>query len=97
MPRKLMTLREVLDQGFMKPPVVRIDWAAKTIDIVDEKHEFRTWKDPYYINFDRIKTAEAALAWVLHLSGKTWWSRRHSEELIFAWQTVTGKQVHFDA
>lgn len=97
MPRKSMTLGEVLDDGFTEPSVVRIDWKAKTIDIVDEEQRFRTWKDPYYINFDRIKTAEAALSWIVHLSGKIWWSGRHARELIYAWQAVTGKEVHFDA
>ena len=80
-----------------KPCLVRADFKAKTIDIVDEKQEFRSWKDPYYIGFDRIRTAEALVGWILHLHEKTWFTHEHTRQMILVWQQVTGKAVHFDA
>jgi len=91
------TLTELLSDLKKREPLVCIDEKSKTIDIVDEHQEVRTWDDPYYINFNRIKTPEAVLAWICHLSEKTWWTERHARELIWAWQQVTGKQVRFDA
>jgi hypothetical protein len=80
-----------------KPCLVRADFKAKTIDIVDEKQEFRSWNDPYYIGFDRIRTAEALVAWIVHLQEKTWFTDQHTRQMIFVWQQVTGKAVLFDA
>ena len=91
------TLTEFLADPDSRQPLVRIDRESRTIDIVDEHQKFRTWDRPYYIGFDRIKTPEAVLAWICHLSEKTWWTNRHARELIWAWQHVTGKAAHFDA
>ena len=91
------TLTAFLADSKKRQPLVRIDEKSKTIDIVDEHQEIRTWDNPYYIDFDRIKTPEAVLAWICHLSEKTWWTDRHARELIWAWQSVTGKAVRFDA
>ena len=91
------SLTELLADQEIRQPLVRIDGESRTIDIVDEHQKFRTWDRPYYIDFDRIKTPEAVLAWICHLSEKTWWTSRHARELIWAWQHVTGKAAHFDA
>ena len=80
----------------VRPCLVRVDFNAKTIDIIDENQAIRSWKDPYYIDFDRVKTAEALLGWICHLTGKTWWTAEHARQLIYAWSEVTGKQIHFD-
>lgn len=91
------SLSAVLADIDKEQPLVRIDEKSKTIDIVDEHQQFHIWDDPYYIHFHRIKTPQAVLAWICHLSEKTWWTDRHTRELIWAWQSMTGKQVRFDA
>lgn len=55
-------------------------------------------KDPidmkYLINFNRIDTEEKLLAWILHLSEKTWCTSQLIAQLICHWEVHFGKTIN---
>ncbi len=46
--------------------------------------------DKYELEFDRVGTLEDLCTWVYHLTGKEWFTRKHTHEFIKQWCKVNG-------
>lgn len=83
-----------------------VDWAKSHKLVTEVPDGFRLYsikegEDPvdmdYQIHFGRIDTEEKLLAWILHLSEKTWCTPQLIAQLICRWETHFAKKINRSA
>lgn len=81
----------------------RIDWAKSHKLVAEVPDGFRLYsikegENPvdmdYQIHFGRIDTEEKLLAWILHLSEKTWCTSQLIAQLICHWEVHFAKKIN---
>lgn len=92
MASKPSNIRQILNEGH---ELLFVDYKARTINLVDERREFHDFEEnPYSIAFHRIDTHAKLLAWIEHLSEKTWITTEHLRLLVLAFESAMNGEVN---